>query len=62
MFGKINQISKSKKLATRKKVALELLLHRLGQRFTRSLMAGDTVNVWENIEFADGHHFTVKQK
>ena len=33
------------------KVALELLHHRLGQGYTRLLMAGDTANVWKYIEF-----------
>ena len=41
---------KSKKLAPRKKVALGLLHHILGHRSTRSLMSGDTSNVWKNIE------------
>ena len=44
-LGKIKQISETKKLAPRKKIALELLHQRLGQRSTRSLMAGDTANV-----------------
>ena len=42
--------AKSKKIAPRKKVALVLLHHGLGQRSTRSLMAGDTENVWKDIE------------
>ena len=33
-------------MAPRKKVALELLHHRLGHKSTRSLMAGDTANIW----------------
>ena len=33
-----------KKVVPKKKVALELLLYRLGQKSTRSLMAGDTAN------------------
>ena len=33
-----------------KKIALELLHQRLGHRSTRSLLAGDTSNVWEYIE------------
>ena len=41
---------KSKKIAHRKKVALELLHHRLRQRYTRSLMAGDAENVWKDVE------------
>ena len=34
-FGEIKQISKSKKIAPRKKVALELLHHRLVHIYTR---------------------------
>ena len=32
------------------KIALELLHQRLGHRSTRSLLAGDTANVWEDVE------------
>ena len=46
----IKQISKSKKISPRKKFALELLHHRLGHRYTRSLMAGYTANVCKDIE------------
>ena len=49
-LGEIKQMSKTKKLAPRNKVALELFHQRLGHRSTRSLMAGDTANVWEDIE------------
>ena len=49
-LGKIKQISKTKKLAPRKKIALELLHQGLGQRSTRSLMDGDNANIWEDIE------------
>ena len=42
--------SKKKKLPARKKIALELLHKRLGHRSTRSLLAGDTTNVWEDVE------------
>ena len=41
---------KSKKIALRKKSALELLHHILGHRSTKSLMAGDTANFWKGIE------------
>ena len=41
---------KTKKLPSRKKIDLELLHQRLGPRYTRSLLAGDTANVWEDIE------------
>ena len=34
----------------RKKIALELMHQRLGHRSTRSLVAGDTDNVWEDAE------------
>ena len=40
---------KSNKIAPRKKVASELLHHRLGQTYTRLLMAGDASNVWKYI-------------
>ena len=43
-------MSKSKKLALSKKVPLVLLHQRLGHRSIRSLMAGDTTNVWKDIE------------
>ena len=38
------------KVASRKKVDLELLQQRLGYRSTRSLMDGDTANFWQDIE------------
>ena len=40
----------SKKNPKRKKIALELMHQRLGHRSTRSLIAGDTDNVWEDAE------------
>ena len=49
-LGKIKEISKTKKLPPRKKIALEFLHQILGHRSTRSLLVWDTVNVWENIE------------
>ena len=55
-LGKIK--SKSKKLPPRKKVDLELLHHRLGHISTISLMAGDTANVYKDIELRiDLDHF-----
>ena len=45
-WGGIKEISKTKKLPSRKKIALELLHQRLGHRSTRSLLDGDTANVW----------------
>ena len=43
-------MEKSKKNSARKKIALELLHQRLGHRSIRSLIAGDTANVWEDVE------------
>ena len=43
-------MEKSKKNPARKKIALELLHQRLGHRSTISLIAGDTANVWEDVE------------
>ena len=45
--GKIKDLSK--KNPARKKIALELLHHRLGHRSTISLIAEDTTNVWEDV-------------
>ena len=45
-WGEIKDMSKTKKLPARKKIALELLHQRIGQRSTRSLFTGDTTNVW----------------
>ena len=42
--------SKKKKLPAIKQIALELLHQILGHRSTRSLLAGDTDNVWEDVE------------
>ena len=39
-----------KKNPKRKKIALELMHQRLGHRSTRSLIDGDTANVWEDVE------------
>ena len=44
-LGKTKEMSKTKKLPARKKVALELFHQRLGHISTRSLLAGDTANV-----------------
>ena len=46
-LGEIKEISKTNKLPSRNKIALELLDKRLGHRSTRSLLAGDTANFWE---------------
>ena len=42
--------SNKNKFPARKKIALELLHHRLGHRSTTSLLAGYTENVWEYVE------------
>ena len=49
-IGKTKEISKKKKSLAIEKIALELLHQRLGHRSTRSLLAGDTANVWEDVE------------
>ena len=46
----IEEVSKTKKLPARNKIDLKLLHQRLGNRSTRSLLAADNDNVWENIE------------
>ena len=48
--GKIQDVSKKKKYPARKKIALELLHQRLGHISTRSLLSGDTANIWEDVE------------
>ena len=42
-------MEKSKINPARKKIDLELLHQRLGHRSTRSLLARDTTNVWEDV-------------
>ena len=39
-----------RQLPAKKKIAIELLHQRLGHRSTRSLLAWDTANVWEDID------------
>ena len=48
-YKKTKEKSKKNKLPARNKIALELLHERLGQRSTRSLLAGYTDNVWEYL-------------
>ena len=48
--GKIKNMSKKNKFPAREKISLELLHQRLWNRSTRSLVAGDTANVWEDVE------------
>ena len=49
-LGEIKEMSKNKKLPSKKKISLSLLQQRLGHRSTRYLLAGDTANIWEYIE------------
>ena len=49
-IGKIKNMSKKNKFPAGKKIGLELLHQRLGHRYTRSLLAGDNANVWEDAE------------
>ena len=49
-WEEINEISKTNKLPSRKKFSLELSHKILGHRSTRSMLDGDTVIVWEDIE------------
>ena len=51
-IGNIMESSKKnpKRNPKRKKIALELMHQGLGTRSTRSLIAGDTANVWEDVE------------
>ena len=59
-LGKIKEMSKTKKLPARKKIALELLHQILVHRSTRSLIDGDTANFWEDIELKiDPHPFCI---
>ena len=53
-------MSKTKILPPRNEITLELLHHRLGDRSTRSLLAGDTADVWKDIELRiyPDHFFT----
>ena len=56
-------MDKSKKNPARKKIALELMHQRLGHRSTRSLIAGDTANVWEDAELRiDPDYFALHTK
>ena len=49
-IGKIKNMSKKNKLPARKKIALEWPHQILGNRSTRSLLAGDTANIWKDVE------------
>ena len=48
--GKIKNMSKKNKFPARNKIALELLHKRLGHISTRSLLSGDTANIWEDVD------------
>ena len=57
-LGKIKDMSNKNKLPARNKISLELPHQRLVHRSTRSLLAGDTANVWEDVELRiDPYHF-----
>ena len=49
-WGEITEILNTNKLPSRKTIALALLHQRLGQIYTKTLLAQDTANVWEYIE------------
>ena len=49
-LGKIMEKSRKKKSPARNKSALELLHQILGHRSTRSILDGNTANVWEDVE------------
>ena len=52
IFGGNKEMSKTKKLPSRKKIALELLHRRLGHRSTILLLTGDTANDQDCIELS----------
>ena len=49
-WGEIKEMSKTNIFPSREKNALELLHQRLDRSSTKSLMDGDTSNVWGDIE------------
>ena len=49
-IGKIKNMSKKNKFPAERKITLELLHQILVHIFTRSLLAGDTANVWEDVD------------
>ena len=49
-LGEIKEISKTKKLPSRRKIDFEFLHQKSNKISTRSLLAGDTADVWEDIE------------
>ena len=51
-------MSKTKKVRSRKKIALEFLHQRLSHVSIISTLSGDTANVWDNIELKiDPYYF-----
>ena len=56
-LGKIMEKSKKNKLTSRKKTALESIHQRLGHISTRSLLAGDTENIWDDVELRIDPYF-----
>ena len=48
--GNIQDVSKKNKYPARNKIALESLHQILGHISTRSLIDGDTANVWEDVD------------
>ena len=50
-------MSKTKKLPSRNKIALELLHQRFGHRSTRSFLSGYTANDWEDIDLRIYHDY-----
>ena len=49
-WGKSRRCQEQRILPARKKITLEFLHQKLGHRSTRSFLAGDTDNDWEDIE------------
>ena len=49
-MGEIKETPKTKKLPSRKKKTIELSDQTLGHISTRSLLAGDTDNIWEDTD------------
>ena len=45
-WGKIKKMSKTKKLAPREKITLELLHQRFGHKYTGLFLAAGIANVW----------------
>ena len=50
MVNSMESSKKNPKKIQKEKIALEWLHQRLGHKSTRSLITGDTANVWEDVE------------